>query len=630
MKTKKQKIKQATIGVKKEYRVTESKPKRIGFFAAILVVIGSCVGTGIFFKSATIMSNVNYSILLSLGCWLIAGFAVIAMGIALIDIAAQGKQDSLGIVSWSHTFNNLFFYKINKNFYAFIFIPIKFFVIPVYICQSFQSGLSYIGATLDPTTHELVLSSFGRQVMNMPWWSIFIIVLILNTFFIVVSGLSVNVGNKINMAIMYVKFIPIAFAFLIGFIVLGINHGNLNPNWLVLGSDAKTTWLYDPSNMDAKYGVDEPKPFNMLSPVIGVIMSLSAIFYAYDGFYVAAGIQGELKQPKKISLVILFGLVTVTVLYLAISLSITLGAYHGDWTNIGLFFVYKKCAWVYALMALLISVGILTEINAYAMWFSLFFQTLISNREVPFSKSFKRWNNLRRPVSGMIYLLSVVTIITTILTVVGSLAYQDNSGVASQFANYRNAAINTAYLYLFSDLISNWQTVITFVLLTITILGWFRKKTLDKSSKKTAWDVVKMISAIVSCTITFIAMFFQIAEPIANLIINVHWNNTHVNNHQSIISQICLIAILVAIIVIIFLPAVIETRNKKEIQIFQLENNLHSKKLELQALLEKRLELENVKIEDQPNVEFDAKAKLKGDVPISTDLTILPIDTNIE
>ncbi|GAA5414630.1 APC family permease [Ureaplasma ceti] len=623
--------KRKTLGLKKEYRVTDSKPKRIGFFAAILVVIGSCVGTGIFFKAGTIMSNVNYSILLSLGCWIIAGFAVIAMGIALIDVAAQGKQDSLGIVSWTHTFNNLFFYKVNKNFYSFIFIPVKFFVVPVYICQSFQSGLSYVGATIDPVNHVLILSDFGKHVMDMPWWSILIIVTIINTFFIVVSGLSVNAGNKINMSIMYVKFIPIAFAFLIGFIVLGLNKGDLNPAYLTPKDDpTKSTWLYHPDNMNNRFGVTAPKPFTLLNPFIGVVMSMSAIFYAYDGFYVAVGIQGQLKQPKKISLVILFGLITVTVLYLAISLSIILGAYKGDWTKVGLFFVAKKCAWVYVLMSLLISVGILTEVNAYAMWFSLFFQTLIRNREVPGAKHLAKWNNLRKPVAGMIYLLIVVTFFTTVLTIVGALGYQVGPLAASNagFSNYKGAYLKTAYLYMFIDLISNWQTVITFMFLCITILGWFRKKTLDKQNPKLKSDYVKMVSAIISCTITVFAMCFQFMEPIANLIINVQWNHLHPDHYESLVSQICLIVILVVIIAMSFIPAIFEAKNEKNKEIYRLEIQLHDKKLALQDLLAKKQDL--AEQAQQEFVEFEQGAKMLGDVPVSAEVNVLPIDSNID
>ena len=39
----------------KKIKITSSKRKQISFFSSILIVIGSCVGAGIFFKSRDIL-----------------------------------------------------------------------------------------------------------------------------------------------------------------------------------------------------------------------------------------------------------------------------------------------------------------------------------------------------------------------------------------------------------------------------------------------------------------------------------------------------------------------------------------------------------------------------------------------
>lgn len=44
----------------------KNKNKKIGFFSAILLVIGSCIGAGIFFKSGTILNNVHQSLALAI------------------------------------------------------------------------------------------------------------------------------------------------------------------------------------------------------------------------------------------------------------------------------------------------------------------------------------------------------------------------------------------------------------------------------------------------------------------------------------------------------------------------------------------------------------------------------------
>ena len=44
----------------------EVKKKKIGFFSAILLVIGSSIGAGIFLKNGEILSNVGNSYLLTI------------------------------------------------------------------------------------------------------------------------------------------------------------------------------------------------------------------------------------------------------------------------------------------------------------------------------------------------------------------------------------------------------------------------------------------------------------------------------------------------------------------------------------------------------------------------------------
>ena len=60
--------------IKNQKHVTNSIPKRIGYFTALLIVMGSSIGSGIFFKSGGIMSNVDNSIILALLSWIIAAF----------------------------------------------------------------------------------------------------------------------------------------------------------------------------------------------------------------------------------------------------------------------------------------------------------------------------------------------------------------------------------------------------------------------------------------------------------------------------------------------------------------------------------------------------------------------------
>ena len=45
-----------------------STKKKIGFFSAMLVVVGSCIGSGIFFKAKSVLVGSQNSIILAMVC----------------------------------------------------------------------------------------------------------------------------------------------------------------------------------------------------------------------------------------------------------------------------------------------------------------------------------------------------------------------------------------------------------------------------------------------------------------------------------------------------------------------------------------------------------------------------------
>ena len=71
--------------------------KKISFFAAILVVMGSSIGAGIFFKSKTVLDSSQSSLVLAIFCWIIAAASVIGMALALVEISSV-RNDNLSML----------------------------------------------------------------------------------------------------------------------------------------------------------------------------------------------------------------------------------------------------------------------------------------------------------------------------------------------------------------------------------------------------------------------------------------------------------------------------------------------------------------------------------------------------
>ena len=549
--------------------ITNSIPKRIGFFSAVIMTIGCCIGSGIFFKSGTVMEYSNNSILLSLGSWIIAAMAVIAMAIALIDIAAQSKKDNRGFLSWIKKFNSFFVYKMAKNYFAFFYIPINWFVLPVYMFQSLQSGLCYIGAHV--VNGEVVFSQFGQNVLNFPWWGVLIVTVIVSSWFIICSGLSVKFGNLTSLMVNSIKFIPLGFALIIGFVVVGLAGSVPSDNQII----------YKPVVDNHK----APLSFFALSPVLGVFMSLSAIFFAYDGFYVAAGLGDKLKEPKKIPWILLTGLLIVTAIYLVIALSITLGAQGGKWDNIGEFFVSKNLAWIYVIVNVIIAIGILGSLNAYAMWGALLYEDLLGDSEAPFSKKLQKYLHKKRPYVGTIYQFIIGVPILVLFIIIGAYAYTQGAG------NIYSEKMNN--VYALCDLLSNWQTVIAFMFIALAILSYAIKKMMGDSSKS-AKDWFFIVCGLFSSIVVMLGLLAQFAAPFVNLGLTIAWNNAHPDqNPYSLISNICLIVLLFVIILLCVIPSVFEMKNKKLVEMHNVQTKIDDLQVKLAELEMQKQELVN-------------------------------------
>jgi amino acid transporter len=120
------------------------------------------------------------------------------------------------------------------------------------------------------------------------------------------------------------KFIPLAFASIGGIILFNIN-GGAHPLSHTLD------------------GVHKPH-FSTLSPGLGVLASIPAIFFAFDGFYTTSASFDKMKDPSKGSLAISIGLVTVSTIYILVSIGIYLATKNaGDYagTIIGFIMMYN-------------------------------------------------------------------------------------------------------------------------------------------------------------------------------------------------------------------------------------------------------------------------------------------------
>jgi amino acid transporter len=82
---------------------------------------------------------------------------------------------------------------------------------------------------------------------------------------------------------------------------------------------------------------EEPFRFYQYAPaVLGVIASIPAIFFAFDGFYSASASQHKMLEPKRASSAMALGIAVVAAVYIMISIALLLGANGGSFFGLNI------------------------------------------------------------------------------------------------------------------------------------------------------------------------------------------------------------------------------------------------------------------------------------------------------
>ncbi|AZZ65210.1 APC family permease [Metamycoplasma phocicerebrale] len=470
--------------------VTSSTKKKISFFAAIMVVIGSSIGVGIFLRSKSVLEYSAGNIALALATWLIAGFAVITLALALVEVAS-GRNDNLGMIGWTKAFNTLYIYKANKFFMTYLYLPFTYFFMPYYVIVQFQDGFQGFGMT----------TTFGNSE-SAPWFY-FLIGLVLTLWMLFSAGLSGRAGNIQNLIITSVKFIPLVAIVIVGFYYFATQRlGGSDSVWTPITVDN----LFDKSS----------NSFLRLTPVLGIFGSLAGIFFAFDGFYVSAGIQSEMKNPEKTPAALVVGLFTMTGIYILIAAAMSLGAKSGGFYDFGGLLSKSGHGWAFGAINIMIAIGVIGILNGFSMWATRFVEDLIKEGEifVP-AKAYRYMKHSNTPIIGTLFCLILSLPFMIVFTVIGAYAYLDFWGVDGATPADTVYGWNIGRLLSFSDLMADWMAVFAFAFIAFSIIGVLenRKKHFIavKENKHTVW------AGYVAIFMVMITMIIKMLDPFISL-----------------------------------------------------------------------------------------------------------------
>ncbi len=257
----------------------EKLTRKYGLMTAICMVVGTVIGSGVFFKAQNVLAATGGNMPLGIAAWVITGILMIVCSAQFAVMATRYEKVS-GLVDYAEaTCGSTYGYYI------------AWFMVNLYY-PGMTSVLAWVSARY-----------FG---VLFGWSMVGPEVLALSGFFLVASytlnAFSPKLAGKFQVSATVVKLIPIFLMAVVGTIV-GFANGTLTQNFTTVVSEA----------VGGTGG--------------GLFAAVVATVFAYEGWIVATSINAELKNPKKnLPLALVIGSFIVVIAYVFYYIGVAGGA----------------------------------------------------------------------------------------------------------------------------------------------------------------------------------------------------------------------------------------------------------------------------------------------------------------
>lgn len=247
--------------------------RSLGLVSAIAIVVGTCIGSGVFFKPAKVFLNAG-SYKMGIAAWIFAGIITLFAALTTAEIASAIPQTGGMFAYIKELYGENIAFMLGWA-QTLIYTPATVAAMSVMIAGMISKLLVQFGGS--------EVSSMGLKLIAI---AMIIIMVIHNSF-------SVKIGGAIQVGATFLKLIPLVLM-----IVTGLFIGKLNP-------------------------ASAEIPASVFSASKGFGAALIACMWAYDGWNTVANMGGEMKNPKKdLPRAIIFGLGIVMAVYVLVNMAI--------------------------------------------------------------------------------------------------------------------------------------------------------------------------------------------------------------------------------------------------------------------------------------------------------------------
>ncbi len=257
----------------------EKLTKKYGLITAICMVVGTVIGSGVFFKAQNVLAATGGNMPLGIAAWAITGLIMLICSAQFAIMATKYEKVS-GVVDYAEA-------TCGKGYAYYL----AWFMVNIYY-PGMTSVLAWVSARYFGVLLGWSLTS--AEVMT------------LAGFFLIASyvmnALSPKLAGKFQISATVIKLIPITLMAIVGTIV-GLANGTLTGNFTTIVNEVAG-------------GTSS-----------GLFAAVVATVFAYEGWIVATSINAELKNPKRnLPLALVIGSIIVVCAYILYYIGVAGGA----------------------------------------------------------------------------------------------------------------------------------------------------------------------------------------------------------------------------------------------------------------------------------------------------------------
>lgn len=261
--------------------------RKYGLFTAICMVVGTVIGSGVFFKAQAVLEKTGGNMTLGILSWIITGALMIICS-AMFAVMATKYEKVSGVVDYAEAACGSGYAYYLAWFMVNIYYPAMTGVLAWVSARYFGEILGW-GAAAPEVMTLAALFLIGNYALN---------------------AFSPKLAGKFQVSATIIKLIPIVLMAIVG-VIVGSAKGTLPENFATI--------------------VDSSK-----GGMGGLFAGIVATVFAYEGWIVATSINAELKNPKKnLPIALVLGAVIVVAAYVLYFVGVAGGAKTSDLINNG-------------------------------------------------------------------------------------------------------------------------------------------------------------------------------------------------------------------------------------------------------------------------------------------------------